>query len=108
MSDPRFVKSTFSGGNGGDCVEWAHTSAGVYVRDSKDRLGPELGFAAAEWDALTAAVAAGAAHDAVTPASDGVRLAGRGGALTFTHSEWCAFTAAARAGECGRALDPVR
>ena len=55
----RFVKSTFSGGNAGNCVEWAVTAAGVYVRDSKDRDGAELLFTHAEWDGFVAGARAG-------------------------------------------------
>ncbi|MGH8964257.1 MAG: DUF397 domain-containing protein, partial [Actinomycetes bacterium] len=58
----KFVKSSYSGGNGGDCVEWAIAPTGVQVRDSKDPSGPELSLTHAEWDALTAATAAGTAH----------------------------------------------
>lgn len=94
MTDIGFIKSSFSTGNGGECVEWAHTEGGVYVRDSKDREGPELFFTSAEWDDLVAK-AAGA-----TPSTADVHLTGRGGKLLFTPAEWNAFTAAARAGEC--------
>jgi uncharacterized protein DUF397 len=96
----RFVKSTWSGGNGGDCVEWAITSTGVYVRDSKDRDGAELRFTHAEWDDLAAGVASGIPHASVSFAGDGVRMSGNGGELFFTHAEWRAFVAGARAGEC--------
>jgi hypothetical protein len=103
----RFVKSSWSAGNGGDCVEWAFASSGVYVRDSKDRSGPELFFTFAEWDELVAKAASGEDHESVFPGRDGVRLTGRGGELSFTHSEWLAFAAGARSGECRRALDAV-
>ena len=96
----RFVKSTWSGGNGGNCVEWAITSTGVYVRDSKDRDGAELRFAHAEWDDLAGSAASGTPHSSVSVADDGVRMTGRGGELFFTHAEWDAFVAGARAGEC--------
>lgn len=36
----RWRKSSYSGGNGGDCVELAHTGTGV--RDSKNATGPVL------------------------------------------------------------------
>jgi hypothetical protein len=103
----RFVKSSWSGGNGGDCVEWAFASAGVYVRDSKDRDGAELFFTHAEWDDLAAKAAAGAPHHAVSVVGDEVRMAGRGGELFFTDTEWTAFVAGARAGECRRELGAV-
>jgi Domain of unknown function (DUF397) len=109
MTDIEFVKSSFSGGNGGNCVEWAFDRAGVHVRDSKDRDGAELLFTFSEWDELAAAAGAGTAHAAVTPsAGGGVRLTGRAGQLNFTHAEWDAFAAAARSGECARELAPAR
>lgn len=42
-------KSTRSDANGGQCVEVAGLDSGVAVRDSKDRSGPVLFFAPAEW-----------------------------------------------------------
>ncbi|KIF76229.1 hypothetical protein QR77_24725 [Streptomyces sp. 150FB] len=42
----KWVKSTYSGGEGGNCVEWAPAYAEahgtVLVRDSKDQRGPVL------------------------------------------------------------------
>ncbi|HET6192111.1 MAG TPA: DUF397 domain-containing protein, partial [Trebonia sp.] len=35
-------KSTFSGGNGGDCVEVGQQAGRVLVRDTKDRAGAVL------------------------------------------------------------------
>ncbi|WP_433271971.1 DUF397 domain-containing protein [Actinosynnema sp. CS-041913] len=37
-------KSSYSGGNGGACVELAHDTAGLLVRDSKNPEGPVLTF----------------------------------------------------------------
>lgn len=60
----RWRKSSFSGDNGGNCVEIAelkdaHDEAGlVVVRDSKDPDGPKLFFTPAEWDAFVAGVKA--------------------------------------------------
>lgn len=49
----RWRKSSFSGGEGGSCVEVAETSdGGRYVRDTKNRSLPALYFTAAEWDAF--------------------------------------------------------
>lgn len=56
--EPRFVKSTYSGGDGGNCVEWALTSRGVQVRDSKNPNGPRLRFTHAEWRTFTTAARA--------------------------------------------------
>jgi Domain of unknown function (DUF397) len=100
----RFVKSSWSGGNGGNCVEWAFDPAGVYVRDSKSRSSAELFFTFTQWDELATRAAAGAAHDSVALDQHGVRLTGHGGELYFTHSEWAAFVEGARAGECRPAL----
>lgn len=53
-------KSSYSGGNGGNCVEVARSLPGaVAVRDSKDGDGPVLTFAADEWEAFTTGVRAG-------------------------------------------------
>ena len=47
-------KSSYSGGNGGDCVEVARTlPAAMAVRDSKDPDGPKLIFTPADWAAFT-------------------------------------------------------
>jgi Domain of unknown function (DUF397) len=53
-------KSTYSGDNGGGCVEVARNLPGVVaVRDSKDPGGPKLAFAPDEWRAFTAGIKAG-------------------------------------------------
>jgi hypothetical protein len=53
-------KSSYSGSNGGNCVEIADNLSGVVaVRDSKDPGGPVLAFGPDEWRAFTAAVKAG-------------------------------------------------
>jgi hypothetical protein len=45
-------KSSKSGGNGGNCVEVRRHGQAIQVRDSKDRSGPVLTFAPAEWEAF--------------------------------------------------------
>jgi len=75
----RWRTSSYSSGNGGQCVEvaanWRTSSyscdggqcvevaqdaaAAVAVRDSKDRQGPVLAFTPDEWRSFTAAVKAG-------------------------------------------------
>ena len=46
-------KSSFSGGQGGDCVEVADLwKGGRAVRDSKDPDGPNLFFTVSEWAAF--------------------------------------------------------
>jgi hypothetical protein len=50
-------KSSYSSGNGGNCVEVARNLPGaVAVRDSKNPDGPKLMFSCAVWRAFTAAV----------------------------------------------------
>jgi hypothetical protein len=54
-------KSSYSGTNGGNCVEVARTlPAAIAVRDSKDPAGPKLIFTPADWAAFTAAIRTGA------------------------------------------------
>ncbi len=48
-------KSSYSGDNGGDCVEVAGNLPGlVAVRDSKDPGGPVLAFVPADWRTFVA------------------------------------------------------
>lgn len=71
LSKAEWRKSTFTGSNGGNCVEVAELKdvtdgpghkAGqadlVAVRDSKDPEGPKLFFTPAEWDAFVNGVKA--------------------------------------------------
>ena len=55
MNGTRWRTSSYSGGNGGECVQVAATpSAGrVLVRDSKDPDGPVLALTLADWRRLT-------------------------------------------------------
>jgi Domain of unknown function (DUF397) len=47
-------KSSYSGGNGGGCVEVARNLPGaIGVRDSKNPGGPELAFRPAAWSKFT-------------------------------------------------------
>ena len=53
-------KTSYSGGNGGGCVEVAQLPpAVVAVRDSKDPDGPKLAFSPEDWRAFVAGVKAG-------------------------------------------------
>jgi Domain of unknown function (DUF397) len=53
-------KSSYSGNNGGDCVEVASgLPSAVPVRDSKDPHGPVLVFPAPAWDSFLAALREG-------------------------------------------------
>jgi uncharacterized protein DUF397 len=52
-------KASYSGTNGGGCVEVARCLPAVAVRDSKDPDGPRLVFTPADWQAFTDQVKAG-------------------------------------------------
>lgn len=52
-------KSTYSGGNGGDCVETASGDGVVMVRDTTDRDGGTLAFPADAWRAFAAGIKRG-------------------------------------------------
>ncbi|MFF2956332.1 DUF397 domain-containing protein [Kitasatospora sp. NPDC057965] len=53
-------KSSYSGGNGGNCVEVAQGSPHtVPVRDSKDPNGPALTFTPAAWASFLTALRTG-------------------------------------------------
>ncbi len=49
VSSAIWRKSSYSGNNGGACVEAADVPAAVLVRDSKDPQGPVLAFGARDW-----------------------------------------------------------
>jgi hypothetical protein len=54
ISHLRWRKASYSGSNGGGCVEIARNLPGVVaVRDSKDPDGPVLAFAPDQWRAFT-------------------------------------------------------
>jgi len=54
-------KSSYSGNNGGNCVEVARNLSGaVALRDSKDPHGPVLVVTPKDWQAFTAMAKAGA------------------------------------------------
>ncbi|MFW6723207.1 DUF397 domain-containing protein [Streptomyces sp. MAR4 CNY-716] len=59
LSGAEWVKSSYSGNGGANCVEWApaHATSGVIpVRDSKDPHGPTLTFAPSAWTSFITAV----------------------------------------------------
>ncbi|MFE0375190.1 DUF397 domain-containing protein [Streptomyces inhibens] len=58
-------KSTHSGGDGGDCLEVSDDHPGVVpVRDSKNPHGPALAFRAPVWSAFIDGIKSGALHGA--------------------------------------------
>jgi hypothetical protein len=48
--------SSYSGPNGGECVEVASAAGSVLVRDTTARSGPALMFTAEAWRAFTAMI----------------------------------------------------
>ncbi|MFE6749422.1 DUF397 domain-containing protein [Kitasatospora purpeofusca] len=44
-----WFKSSYSGGEGGNCVEVAEMTDAILVRDSKDKSGPRLTFSPTAW-----------------------------------------------------------
>lgn len=53
-------KSSYSGSNGGNCVEVAGNLPGIVaVRDSKDPDGPALTFTPADWRAFITSLRSG-------------------------------------------------
>lgn len=60
INGARWVKSTYSGGSGGNCVEVAGNLPGaVAVRDSKHPSGPVLVISPQGWAAFTSGVKSG-------------------------------------------------
>jgi hypothetical protein len=60
LSRVAWVKSSYSGNGGGNCVEIAPGVPGVVpVRDSKDPARGALVFGTAAWDALVRGIAGG-------------------------------------------------
>ncbi|TXS37323.1 DUF397 domain-containing protein [Streptomyces sp. OR43] len=49
-----WTKSSYSGSEGGECVEIAAHPAAVHVRDSKNPEGPTLTLAPTTWTAFAA------------------------------------------------------
>ena len=59
LSSAEWVKSSYSNGDGGGCVEWApsHAPSGIVpVRDSKVSDGPALTFVPSAWSSFVTAV----------------------------------------------------
>ncbi|MGV9628903.1 DUF397 domain-containing protein [Streptomyces olivaceoviridis] len=49
VGDVVWFKSSYSTGNGGECVEVAAVPSAVLVRDSKDSAGPVLSLGPKAW-----------------------------------------------------------
>jgi hypothetical protein len=54
-----WFKSSYSGGDQGECLEVSGSYAGIPVRDSKAPRGPAIVFSADGWAAFVTAVADG-------------------------------------------------
>ena len=61
LAGPRWRTSTYSGSNGGGCIEAADHDRAVLVRDTRDRPGPVLRFGPAAWHRFTERVKDGRA-----------------------------------------------
>nr|WP_221268286.1 DUF397 domain-containing protein [Streptomyces sp. TLI_185] len=49
VADLAWLKSSYSAGNGGECVEVAAAGGVLHVRDSKDKAGPMLSLVPNAW-----------------------------------------------------------
>ncbi|GLW70276.1 hypothetical protein Kpho02_25750 [Kitasatospora phosalacinea] len=58
LSPSTWRKSSYSDGNGGECVEVDDADPGT-VRDSKDPDGPRLAFTTRAWQAFVTSLEAG-------------------------------------------------
>ncbi|MFF1651894.1 DUF397 domain-containing protein [Streptomyces sp. NPDC058255] len=54
--EPRWFKSSYSGGSGTECVECAHNGDGTLVRDSKAPGGPVVSVRGRAWQAFVGAL----------------------------------------------------
>lgn len=58
-SELAWYKSSYSAGNGGDCVEAAAADTAVHIRDSKQSGGPTLRVGAVQWTTFVRMAARG-------------------------------------------------
>jgi hypothetical protein len=74
----RWVKSSYSGPTGGNCVEVGGLGDGrVAVRDSRRAAGPALVFTARQWDDFIGRAKAGELRAARLPLPGGVPMNGQ-------------------------------
>lgn len=62
LSRAKWLKSSYSNQNGGNCVEFTPEFSAlnvVPIRDSKDQNGPVLAFSSAAWQEFVTAAASG-------------------------------------------------
>lgn len=55
-TNPQWKKSSYSGNQGGECVETATLGDAVGIRDSKDTRRGHLALSPASWAALTESI----------------------------------------------------
>lgn len=60
MTSATWRKSSYSGNNGGNCVEVGNVARVIAIRDSTDPHGPVLAFGAKDWQRFTDRVKAAA------------------------------------------------
>ncbi|WP_411143114.1 DUF397 domain-containing protein [Streptomyces sp. x-80] len=63
-----WFKSSYSSQDGGNCIEIAHLTGQVGIRDSKDKAGPALVVPAAAWSSFMGLVRSGDADFGVVEA----------------------------------------
>ncbi|WP_329378306.1 DUF397 domain-containing protein [Streptomyces sp. NBC_01351] len=54
VPESAWFKSSYSSGEGGECVEVANGVGSVHVRDSKNKAGAMLSFEAEQWATFVA------------------------------------------------------
>jgi hypothetical protein len=54
--EPSWFKSSYSGGNATECLECAHVTCGVLIRDSKNATGPVVPVRASAWSYFVEAI----------------------------------------------------
>jgi hypothetical protein len=59
LNEPAWRKSSFSGPQGGECVEVAKAGANVLVRDSKHPEGTRLALSPSAWSAFLTGIRKG-------------------------------------------------
>jgi hypothetical protein len=60
MNSATWRKSSYSGNNGGNCVEVGNAATVIVIRDSKDPHGPVLAFGPKDWQRFAGRVKASA------------------------------------------------
>lgn len=112
VADHEWRKSSYSGSNGGQCVEVCFAPDRVLIRDSKYRRGAARDLAAEPmiqvpvefWETFLAVVAGGDTTRSEIPCitrhlDSSVSLSAGGSVLNYSAAEWLAFSAGVRAGE---------